>query len=210
MTWAGHLRSRHPESPRTWVPRKYTGISSGQRGEGSASGFFLRSCRRAAISSVFALGALSAQLTPAQSPLADSPNRSVAHGAPVEYLFPEQVTVPANKPAAVALHFRIAEGFHINSHKPKDEALIPTNFAIPESSGVRLESASYPEGQDFVLPLDPGTKLSVYTGEFTIQAHLTAQRGNHLVEARLRYQACDKAACFPPKTITVPIDVIGN
>jgi hypothetical protein len=151
-----------------------------------------------------------ALVSTAQSPLADSPNRSVARGAAVEYLFPEQVNVPAGKSTPIALHFRIAEGFHINSHKPKDEALIPTSFAIPESSGVRMESAAYPEGQDFVLPLDPSTKLSVYTGEFTIQSHLTAQRGNHLVQASLRYQACDKAACYPPKTITVPIDVIGN
>ena len=146
----------------------------------------------------------------AQSPLADSPSRSIARGAPLEYLFPEQVTLPAGKPGPVALHFRIAEGFHINSHKPKDESLIPTTFSIPESSGVKLASAAYPEGQDFTLPLDPTTKLSVYTGEFAIEAHLVAERGNHLVQASLRYQACDKSACFPPKTITVPIDVIGN
>jgi hypothetical protein len=37
-----------------------------------------------------------------------------------------------------------------------------------------------------------------------------ATTGNHLVEARLRYQACDQNACMPPKTITVPIDVIGK
>ena len=146
----------------------------------------------------------------AQSPLADSSSRSILHGAPIEYLFPEQVTVPADTPSPVALHFRIAPGFHINSHKPKEDYLIPTTFAVPESSGVRLESATYPDGIDFTLPLDPGTTLSVYTGEFTIEARLRALRGNHLVEATLHYQACDKSACFPPKTITVPIDVIGK
>jgi hypothetical protein len=146
----------------------------------------------------------------AQSPLADSPNRSILHGAPVEYLFPEQVTLPAGKPSPVTLHFRIAPGFHINSHTPKEDYLIPTTFSVPENSGIHLESATYPDGTDFVLPLDPDTKLSVYTGEFALQTRLIAQRGNHLVEATLRYQACDKSACFPPKTITVPIDVIGN
>jgi hypothetical protein len=29
---------------------------------------------------------------------------------------------------------------------------------------------------------DPSTKLSVYTGEFTIHARIVAARGNHLVE----------------------------
>jgi hypothetical protein len=146
----------------------------------------------------------------AQSPLADSSSRSIAHSAPVEYLFPEQVTVPSGKPSPVALHFRIAPGFHINSHTPKEESLIPTTFSVPESSGVKLAWASYPAGQDFTLPVDPSTTLSVYTAEFTINARLIASRGNHLVQANLRYQACDKSACFPPKTITVPIDVIGN
>ena len=70
--------------------------------------------------------------------------------------------------------------------------------------------AVYPPGTDFILPLDPNTKLSVYTGEFTIQARIVATAGNHLVEARLRYQACDNNACMPPKTITAGIDVIGN
>jgi len=149
-------------------------------------------------------------LARAQSPLADSSNRSVAHGAPVEYLFPEQVTVPAGKASPIALHFRIAPGFHINSHTPKEAFLIPTAFSVPESSGVKLTSASYPAGEDFTLPLDPGTRLSVYTGEFAIQTRLIALKGNHLVQASLHYQACDKSACYPPKTITVPIDVIGN
>lgn len=75
---------------------------------------------------------------------------------------------------------------------------------------MKLEAARYPPGTDFALPLDPGTKLNVYTGEFTIQAHIVATSGDHLVEAKLHYQACDKSACMPPKTITVPIDVIGK
>jgi hypothetical protein len=146
----------------------------------------------------------------AQVPLSDSADRSIAHGAAVQYLFPEQITVPAGKSTPVALHFRVAPDLHINSHTPKDEYLIPTTLSIPAASGVRLAAAVYPTGEDFTLPLDPNNKLSVYTGEFTIQARIVASRGDHLVEANLRYQACDRNACMPPKTITVPIDVIGK
>jgi DsbC/DsbD-like thiol-disulfide interchange protein len=140
----------------------------------------------------------------------DSLSRSVLKGAAVEFLFPEQVSIPAGKATDVALHFRVAQGLHINSHTPKDEFLIPTVLSVPVGSGVKLEGANYPAGADFVLPLDPGTKLSVYTGEFVIQTRIVAEAGNHLVEAKLRYQACDNNACMPPKTITVPIDVIGK
>ena len=139
-----------------------------------------------------------------------APGRSILKGAAVEYLYPEQVTVATGKPSVVALHFRIAQGMHINSHTPKDEFLIPTIFSIPEGAGVRLEGANYPAGVDFTLPLDPGTRLSVYTGEFVIQARIVATEGNHLVEAKLHFQACDRNACMPPRTITVPIDVLGR
>jgi hypothetical protein len=161
-----------------------------------------RICVAAALA--FGLGTLLAQ---AQS---DAPGRSIQKHVAVEYLFPEQVTVPAGKAAAVELHFRIAQGLHINSHAPKEEYLIPTTFSIPEGAGVRLAQANYPAGVDFTLPLDPKEKLNVYTGEFTIQARIVAAAGDHLVEAKLRYQACDESACMPPRTITVPIDVIGK
>ena len=137
-------------------------------------------------------------------------DRSIAKVDAVAYLFPEQVTVPAGKASQVALHFRIAPGLHINSHTPKEDYLIPTTFSIPAGSGARLESASYPAGTDVTLPIDPKTKLNVYTGEFIIQARIVATRGNHLVQGKLHYQACNNSQCMPPKTVTVAMDVIGK
>jgi hypothetical protein len=158
----------------------------------------------------FVAGAAIALATLFAQGQADSTGRSILKGAAVEYLYPEQVTVPAGKASDVQLHFRIAQGLHINSHKPKDEFLIPTVFSIPDGAGVHLAEANYPAGVEITLPLDPSTKLSVYTGEFTIQARIVAAAGNHLVEAKLHYQACDKNSCMPPKTIPVAIDVIGR
>jgi hypothetical protein len=147
-------------------------------------------------------------LAQAQTP--DLTSRSISKSAAVEFLYPEQVTIPAGKPSMVALHFRIAPGLHINSHTPSEDELIPTTLSIPEDSGVRLEGASYPSGTEFKLPLDPKTKLSVYSGEFTVTARVVAMAGDHLVEAKLRYQACDNNACMPSKTITAAIYVIGK
>ncbi|MGD0801784.1 MAG: protein-disulfide reductase DsbD N-terminal domain-containing protein [Terracidiphilus sp.] len=151
---------------------------------------------------------LSSFLALAQTPSLTA--RSIFKPAAVEYLYPEQVTLPAGKATKLALHFRIAPGLHINSHAPSEDELIPTTFSIPEDSGASLEGAVYPPGEEFTLPIDPSTKLSVYTGEFTIQASIKATTGDHLVEAKLRYQACDNNACMPPKTITVAIDVVGK
>jgi hypothetical protein len=148
-------------------------------------------------------------LAQGQRPLFDEAPRSAAKPA-VVFLYPEQVTVPAGKPTTVALHFRIAPGLHINSHTPREKELIPATFTIPESSGVRLDGVVYPPGTDFALPLDPTTTLSVYSGEFILQARIVATSGDHLVEAHLHYQACDNNACMPPKTITAAIDVTGK
>ena len=152
-------------------------------------------------------GASLAGLLLATASLSAQQSRAAKGKAAVEFLYPEQVTLEAGKPKRVSLHFRVAEGMHINSHTPPDADLVPTTLALPAESGVKLESARYPKGQAFALPLDPKTKLDVYTGEFTIEAELTATAGDRLMEARLRYQACDNAECMPPKTLIVPVDV---
>ena len=146
----------------------------------------------------------------AQDSLGETTHKARPKDEAVEYLYPEQVTVQAGKPSAVAMHFRIRQDLHINAHKPRADYLIPTVLSIPESSGVQLASARYPAGSEFTLPVDPSEKLLVYSGEFTIQASIVATPGDHLVEAKLRYQACDQNACMPPKTTTVAIDVVGK
>ena len=141
---------------------------------------------------------------------AQAASRSIVKAADVEYLFPEQVTVAAGRASKLALHFRVAQGLHINSHTPREQFLIPTAFSVPDSSDVKVEAINYPEGSDLTLPINPGEKLSVYTGEFVIDTRIVATRGNHLVEGKLHYQACNNTTCLPPRTITVPIDVVGN
>lgn len=153
---------------------------------------------------------LASALSQSQRPLIEGLDRPAAKPPAVVFLYPEQIGIPAGKPANVTLHFRVAPGLHINSHTPTDFELVPTVFTLPADSGVLLLSTIYPPGAAFYLPLDPNTKLSVYSGEFTLQARLQATPGEHLVQATLHYQACDNNACMPPKTISVAFDVFGR
>jgi hypothetical protein len=150
---------------------------------------------------------LSARPASAQSPLFDTQPRTPKSRPAVTYLFPEQLSVPANKPTSVDLHFRVTDGLHINSHTPREESLIPTTLVLPESSGVRLAKADFPPGSDFTFAINPKEKLNVYTGEFTIHAQFIAAPGDHLVEATLHYQACNNSQCMPPHSIPVAIDI---
>ena len=135
---------------------------------------------------------------------------SLLKGDTVEFLYPEQVHVTAGRAAPVALHFRVLPGLHINSHTPNGSFLIPTVFSLASGSGVCLNGLSYPAGEELTLPIAPKTKLSVYTGEFVIHARVVATRGDHMLLGKLHYQACNLSQCLPPKTITVPLDVVAK
>ena len=57
----------------------------------------------------------------------------------------------------------------------------------------------------------PNDKLSVYSGDFTINAVLKAPAkaaaGSYPVKGELRFQACDHSACYPPRSIPVQFQV---
>jgi hypothetical protein len=146
----------------------------------------------------------------AQSPFGDLQSKPAKKSASVAYLFPEQITVAADKPATLDLHFKVAEGLHVNSHYPHGEGLIPTTLNLPEKDGIRLAKVTFPPGTDFTFPLDPRQKLSVYTGEFVVHTQVVAAKGDHLLQATLRYQACSSNTCLPPHEIPVAIDVIAK
>lgn len=128
----------------------------------------------------------------------------------VHYLYPQQVTLPAGKPQTIELHFRINPGLHINSHEPRQKSLIRTELIEAEPNGVKVSAVDFPPGSDYAFPADPQEKLSVYSGDFVLKMHLMSQKGNHLVQGALRYQACDTNTCFPPRNLPVAVDVIGQ
>lgn len=142
--------------------------------------------------------------------IGNAPERSLQKAPPVRFVYPEQVHLPAGKTSDVELHFRVVEGMHINSHTPHDDYLIPTTFSIPAGEGVKLESASYPTGNDISLPSAPKMKIDVYSGEFAVQARMVATRGNHLVRGVLHFQACNETQCLPPQTIMAVVDVVAR
>jgi hypothetical protein len=104
----------------------------------------------------------------------------------------------------------VNDGLHINSHTPREKSLIPTQLMVGEPTGVNVASVDFPAGTDYSPAFSPNDKLSVYTGEFVLRAHVTAQHGDHLVQAALRYQACDANSCYPPRTAPVVVSLIAK
>ena len=121
----------------------------------------------------------------------------------------EVIEVAAGKPAIVELRFRVDQGFHVNSHTPKDELLIPTVLKLEDGSGVKVVGMEYPAGSAFKLPGD-GQTLDVYQGEFRVRLRVVVPKGQSALKGGLRYQACDSAACFPPRTLAVDVPITGK
>lgn len=119
-------------------------------------------------------------------------------------LLTDAVEVTAGKPQEVELRFRVEPGFHINSHTPKDELLIPTVLRF-EDGKVHVSEAQYPHGTTYHLPIAGGEDLDVYQGEFRVRMRVVAPAGATVMTGALHYQACDNAACFPPRTLPLKI-----
>jgi len=135
-------------------------------------------------------------------------------GSEVQYVSAEpvaQVQAKAGASAPVTLKFRVLEGYHVNSNKPRSELLIPTKLKLNPPLGISVTEFRYPAGKDFSLSFSPAETLSVYTGDFSIQAALkpvaSAPAGAYHVTGELDYQACSDRACFPPKKLPVSFEV---
>jgi hypothetical protein len=122
-----------------------------------------------------------------------------------------QVTAQRAAQTMVSLNFRVARGFHINSNTPKSEYLIPTALKMDLPTDIILGGIQYPAGKDLTFPFSPDETLNVYSGDFTIAVAVHPMHsvvpGKYVMHGVLRYQACDNAQCFPPKTLPVSFDV---
>ena len=110
----------------------------------------------------------------------------------------------------LALEVNVEEGWHINSHKPYDEYLIPTSLTIIENSNFKLKKVAYPEPHDFKLSFSE-SPLSVWEGTvykgalIEVDSNLTP--GIYPLVVELEYQACNDISCQAPTSVTDTINI---
>jgi len=133
------------------------------------------------------------------------------HRSPSVTMAPAVVTIIRGKPGTVDLHFRIGAGFHVNSNTPSEEYLIPTTLKLEAPTDIVIGKITYPPGKDMSFAFAPDQKLNVYSGDFSVSVLVRPLAGvlpgRYAVRGELRFQACDNAACYPPKKMPVAFDV---
>jgi hypothetical protein len=144
--------------------------------------------------------------TPVAPPTATTGKATYVSVAPVDL-----VTAQRASQTVVNINFRVNRGFHINSNTPKSEFLIPTKLTMDLPTDIVLGKIEYPAGKDVTFPFSPDEALNVYTDDFTVAVTVhplhSVVPGKYVMHGSLRYQACDNAQCFPPKTLPVSFDV---
>ena len=110
----------------------------------------------------------------------------------------------------IALEADIAEKWHINSNKPYEDYLIPTELTIPESKNFTLTQVSYPEPHDFKFGFSD-SPLSVHEGKIFIGGLIKVSDniapGNYPLIVELGYQACNNMSCMAPTSIVDTIQI---
>ncbi|HEY8019842.1 MAG TPA: thioredoxin family protein, partial [Thermoanaerobaculia bacterium] len=109
----------------------------------------------------------------------------------------------AGTTAHLAARVTIVPGWHVNSHQPTFEYLIPTTLTLSLPNGWPAPALRYPKAtmRKFAFGPDP---LAVYDGKVAVLADVAvpagAPAGTVPVLASLFYQACNQNECLPPVT----------
>ena len=102
----------------------------------------------------------------------------------------------------------IPSGYHVNSNRPLERFLIPTQLTIDAPSGIRVGPSLYPRPTLRSLKFSKN-KVAVFEGRTTIRFTVTipasVSPGSKELKGKLRYQSCNDDFCFPPQTREVSI-----
>jgi DsbC/DsbD-like thiol-disulfide interchange protein len=121
---------------------------------------------------------------------------------------PQQVAGKRNAAVQAKIPVAVRPGFHVNSNTPTEEYLIPLKLTWTAAGALEGGSVTYPKPslEKYEFAEKP---LSVFTGNFELVANFrvaaNAPAGPGAAVGKLRYQACNDRACFPPKTIDVTV-----
>jgi thiol:disulfide interchange protein DsbD len=118
----------------------------------------------------------------------------------------------AGKPFRLAVVADVRAGWHVNSHKPKEDFLIPTEVKLKPAAGLKFSAVAYPNDVERKFAFSE-QKLAVYEGRtvFVVPGSVDAAAapGPRTLAAVLSYQPCNENQCLPPTqlTATLTIDV---
>ncbi|MEA1933456.1 MAG: cytochrome c biogenesis protein CcdA [Thermodesulfobacteriota bacterium] len=119
-------------------------------------------------------------------------------------------TVHPSKSFDITVTATIKEGFHINSHRPLDEFLVPTALKFDTTDGISFGPVTYPEPtlRSFAFS---NNKMSVFENKIKMDSVAAVSTGispGHVIlSGHLDFQGCDDTRCFRPESLRFEISL---
>ncbi|MEA3499520.1 MAG: protein-disulfide reductase DsbD [Candidatus Marinimicrobia bacterium] len=116
--------------------------------------------------------------------------------------------IEKGKDFTILLEMNIEKGWHINSNKPLDEFVIPTEVKLKTINGIDIKTIKYPEPN--IVDLESlGGKTSTFKGKTIIKINgiIDGEYRYEKVEFNIdvTYQGCNDAMCLAPITKTISL-----
>jgi hypothetical protein len=105
----------------------------------------------------------------------------------------------------VTLQVAVTPKAKMHVYAPGQEGYIPIQLTLTADPAFTAGKAKYPDGEKYVMPALNETQL-VYAKPFAITQDITLKSppsGPLTVKGSVRYQACDEAICYLPKTVPI-------
>ena len=122
-----------------------------------------------------------------------------------------QDAVPAGETVKAAVLLDIAEGWHVNAHRPTLDYLIGTEIFVKPHDALIIADIRYPLPDEYEFAFAGGEALLVYGGlapvfiDIRVSSNLSP--GNYEMAGNVRVQACDNNNCLAPSNIPFLIDL---
>ena len=123
---------------------------------------------------------------------------------------PAGAEIAAGGEGVASVRLTIADGYHISANPATLSYQIATQITVEPGDGITVGQPVYPPSVTKKFAFEP-QPFAVYEGEAIIKVPLRAEasaaRGAHALRTKVRVQACDDQACYPPRTINTSLPV---
>ena len=123
--------------------------------------------------------------------------------------YTDKESYSAKDTVKIALKVKIKDKYHINSVSPSDESFIKTEV-MAKSEDFAVMHTYFPAHKMYKFAFSE-TEIPVYEGEIIVGITLLASKelknGSYTIPVELSYQACDNAACYPPKSVRSEVTI---
>lgn len=116
------------------------------------------------------------------------------------------VTSSSATAGKTSLHVDVAPKVKMHVYAPGEKDVIPVDVTLDRNPSIKAGKATFPPAEKYFFPPLQLTQL-VYSKPFRITLPITIVRapagGTLTITGTLRYQACDDAVCYVPKSVPV-------